>query len=174
MPPIASLLTLTTALILALPAFAAAERVPMAGFSVERPPGAAWVRLRAKGNMIVYRRRVPGTTTTVIAFGRTLKSRATGWAGLEQQARRLTKTTDGSRPVRRQMGAARCIFMRFQRPAKAKPGQQFMLKGADFYCLHPRTGATVHLGASQRYSITGSAVSIDADMGRFMNSLKFR
>jgi hypothetical protein len=169
----ARVLTLAAIGALLLPAGAAAQRITMTGFSVEKPAGRAWVRLRAKGNMVIFRRRAPGTATTVIAFGRTLQGRANGWSGLEAQAHRLTSTTDGSRALRRNMGNARCVFKRFQRPAKSKTGQQYLMKGADFYCLHPQTGQTVHLGVSQRHSLSQSVINIDNDIGRFMNSLQF-
>ena len=169
-----AVLSIAIAATLLLSAGAAAQRVSMSGFSVEKPGGAEWVKLRSRGNMVAFRRRVPGTTISIIAFGRTLKGRATGWTGLEDLARRLTRTTDGSRGIRRELAGGICVFKRFRRPTRSKSGSRFMLTGADLYCLHPRTGQTVHLGFSQRYADGASGTTTNVKMVRFFNSLRFR
>ncbi len=171
----AAVLSIAIAATLLLSAGAAAQRVSMSGFSVEKPGGAEWLRLRSRGNMVSFRRRVPGTTVSIIAFGRTLKGRVTGWAGLEDLARRLTRTTDGSRGIRRQLAGGKCVFKRFRRPARSRSTEaRFILMGADLYCLHPRTGQTVHLGFSQRYAAGASGATTDVKMVRFFNSRRFR
>lgn len=157
-----------------MPAHATAQRVTHGDFSVVKPQGAGWTAVGKQTRMVTFRNRVPGTRTSIIAFGRTLSGRASGWTGLEALAQRLTTSTDGSRPIRRQLAGANCVFKRFGRPWRSKSGRQYRLKGADLYCRHPRTGAVVHLGFSQRHAVGQAGAAIDAPMLRFFNSLRFR
>jgi hypothetical protein len=151
-----------------------AQRVTHNGFSVEKPRGAGWTPIGDQRRMVTFRNLVPGTTTSIVAFGRTLPDRASGWAGLQALAQRLTPSTDDSRPVRRRLAGADCVFKRFARPFRSKSGRQYRLNGADLYCRHPRTGAVVHLGFSQRHPVGQAGAAINSQMLRFFNSLRFR